>query len=117
MTYRYAGKAVPAPLTTPGALQLQTLLAEMKAAGTTDVAMEVTSIALDQGRVAGCRFRVAGLTNVTQDHLDYHGTMDRYFAGQDHPVPRAADAATGWRWCSPIARTDGGCRRTSPAGR
>jgi UDP-N-acetylmuramoyl-L-alanyl-D-glutamate--2,6-diaminopimelate ligase len=79
VTYRYAGKAVPAPLTTPGALQLQTLLAEMKAAGTTDVAMEVTSIALDQDRVAGCRFRVAGLTNVTQDHLDYHGTMDRYF--------------------------------------
>jgi UDP-N-acetylmuramoyl-L-alanyl-D-glutamate--2,6-diaminopimelate ligase len=79
VTYRYAGKAVPAPLTTPGALQLQTLLAEMKAAGTTDVAMEVTSIALDQDRVAGCRFRVAGLTNVTQDHLDYHGTMERYF--------------------------------------
>ena len=79
VTYRYAGRAVPAPLTTPGALQLQTLLAEMKAAGTTDVAMEVTSIALDQDRVAGCRFRVAGLTNVTQDHLDYHGTMDRYF--------------------------------------
>jgi UDP-N-acetylmuramoyl-L-alanyl-D-glutamate--2,6-diaminopimelate ligase len=82
VTYRYADKAIPAPLTTPGALQLQTLLAEMRAAGTTDVAMEVTSIALDQDRVAGCRFKVAGLTNVTQDHLDYHQTMDRYFAAK-----------------------------------
>jgi UDP-N-acetylmuramoyl-L-alanyl-D-glutamate--2,6-diaminopimelate ligase len=79
---RYAGKLVPTALTTPGALALQSLLAEMRAAGTTDVAMEVTSIALDQARVAGCRFRVAALTNVTQDHLDYHGTMDRYFAAK-----------------------------------
>ena len=52
------------------------------AQGATDVVMETTSIALDQGRVAGCRFRSVGLTNVTQDHLDYHGTMDRYFAAK-----------------------------------
>ena len=51
----------------------------MQQAGATDVVMETTSIALEQGRVAGCRFRTVGLTNVTQDHLDYHGTMDRYF--------------------------------------
>ena len=82
VTYRHGGKAIPAPLTTPGALQLQTLLAEMNAAGVTDVAMETTSHSLDQDRVAGCRFRVAGLTNVTQDHLDYHGTMERYFAAK-----------------------------------
>jgi UDP-N-acetylmuramoyl-L-alanyl-D-glutamate--2,6-diaminopimelate ligase len=82
VNYRYAGRQLPAPNTTPGALSFQSLLAEMRAAGTTDVVMEVTSIALDQERVAGCRFRVAALTNFTQDHLDYHGTMDRYFAAK-----------------------------------
>jgi UDP-N-acetylmuramoyl-L-alanyl-D-glutamate--2,6-diaminopimelate ligase len=79
---RYAGKEIPSQLTTPGALALQSLLGEMRAAGATDVAMEVTSIALDQGRVGGCRFRAAALTNVTQDHLDYHGTMEAYFAAK-----------------------------------
>jgi UDP-N-acetylmuramoyl-L-alanyl-D-glutamate--2,6-diaminopimelate ligase len=44
--------------------------------------MEASSIALEQGRLDGCRYRVAALTNVTQDHLDYHGTMDRYFAAK-----------------------------------
>jgi UDP-N-acetylmuramoyl-L-alanyl-D-glutamate--2,6-diaminopimelate ligase len=82
VAYRFRDKLVPAPNTTPGALMLQGVLAEMKAAGATDVAMEVTSHALDQDRVAGCRFRVAGLTNVTQDHLDYHGTMEQYFAAK-----------------------------------
>jgi UDP-N-acetylmuramoyl-L-alanyl-D-glutamate--2,6-diaminopimelate ligase len=72
-------RARPASLTTPGALALHALLADMSAAGTTDVVLEATSHALDQGRLDGCRFRVAGLTNVTQDHLDYHRTMDRYF--------------------------------------
>ncbi|HVZ71774.1 MAG TPA: UDP-N-acetylmuramoyl-L-alanyl-D-glutamate--2,6-diaminopimelate ligase [Polyangia bacterium] len=70
---------VDAPNTTPGALLLHSVLADMRAAGTTDVALEATSQALDQNRLDGCAFRVAALTNVTQDHLDYHGTMDRYF--------------------------------------
>jgi UDP-N-acetylmuramoyl-L-alanyl-D-glutamate--2,6-diaminopimelate ligase len=82
VNYRFGGRLVPAPLTTPGALAMQGLLADMQGQGATDVAMEVTSIALDQGRVAGCKFKVAGLTNVTQDHLDYHGTLDRYFAAK-----------------------------------
>jgi UDP-N-acetylmuramoyl-L-alanyl-D-glutamate--2,6-diaminopimelate ligase len=82
VSYRYAGKEIAAPLTTPGALALHELFAAMRAAGCTDSVMEVSSIALDQGRAAGCRFRVAALTNVTQDHLDYHGTMDRYFAAK-----------------------------------
>jgi UDP-N-acetylmuramoyl-L-alanyl-D-glutamate--2,6-diaminopimelate ligase len=82
VSYRYAGKEVAAPLTTPGALALHGLFADMREATCTDAVMEVSSIALDQGRVAGCRFRVAALTNVTQDHLDYHGTMDRYFAAK-----------------------------------
>ena len=82
VSYRFGAMIFPAPLTTPGALSLHETLGKMHQAGATDVVMETTSIALDQGRVAGCRFRVAGLTNVTQDHLDYHGTMDRYFASK-----------------------------------
>ena len=50
----------------------------MRAGGATDVVLEATSHALDQGRVAGCAFRVAAMTNLTQDHLDYHGDMERY---------------------------------------
>ena len=75
----WAGGAREAPLTTPGALALHGLFADMRAAGTTDVVLEASSIALDQGRLEGCRFRVAGLSNLTLDHLDYHGTMERYF--------------------------------------
>ena len=54
----------------------------MRQAGASDVVMEASSIALEQDRLAGCRFRVAALTNVTQDHLDYHGTMQRYFTAK-----------------------------------
>ena len=54
----------------------------MKSDGCSDVVLEASSIALDQGRLHGCRFRVAGLSNITQDHLDYHGTMDRYRAAK-----------------------------------
>jgi UDP-N-acetylmuramoyl-L-alanyl-D-glutamate--2,6-diaminopimelate ligase len=81
ITYRAAGLTGGgrvAPLTTPGALMLHGLLAEMRAVGTTDVVLEATSHALTQGRLDGCRFRVAALTNLTQDHLDYHGTMEAY---------------------------------------
>ncbi len=79
VNYRYAGRVQDAPLTTPGALALHALFAEMKAAGCTDAVLETSSHALDQGRLHGCRFGVAALTNVTQDHLDYHGTLERYF--------------------------------------
>src|SRR6185295_14299430 len=75
----FAGGARPASLTTPGALAVHRLFADMRDVGTTDVVLEATSHALDQGRLEGCRFAAAGLTNVTQDHLDYHGTMERYF--------------------------------------
>ncbi len=80
--YRFGGRQKEASLTTPGAIELHGNLAEMRQAGATDVVMEASSIALEQGRLAGCRFRVAALTNVTQDHLDYHGTMERYFAAK-----------------------------------
>jgi UDP-N-acetylmuramoyl-L-alanyl-D-glutamate--2,6-diaminopimelate ligase len=80
--YRFGGKEKEASLTTPGALELHANLSEMKRAGASDVVMEASSIALEQGRLEGCRFRVAALTNVTQDHLDYHGTMEHYFAAK-----------------------------------
>ena len=80
--YRFGGKVKEAALTTPGALELHEHLAEMRQAGASDVVMEASSIALEQDRLAGCRFRVAALTNVTQDHLDYHETMERYFAAK-----------------------------------
>ena len=64
--------------TTPDVIRVHGLLAEFRAAGATDVAMEVSSHALDQHRVDGVHFDVAVFTNLTRDHLDYHGTMQAY---------------------------------------
>lgn len=82
VTYRYGGTSQPAPLTTPGAALLHECLSNMVTAGCSDVVLEASSHALHQDRLAGCEFTVAALTNVTQDHLDYHGTMDAYFAAK-----------------------------------
>ena len=75
---RYNGKHFPAANTTPTALQLAALLADMKSAGVNAVAMEASSHAMDQRRISGIQFDCALLTNITQDHLDYHGTMEAY---------------------------------------
>ncbi|KGI77061.1 UDP-N-acetylmuramoyl-L-alanyl-D-glutamate--2,6-diaminopimelate ligase [Oleiagrimonas soli] len=64
--------------TTPDALSMQALLADFRAQGASHVAMEVSSHALDQGRVEGVAFDLAAFTNLTRDHLDYHGTMQAY---------------------------------------
>ncbi len=64
--------------TTPDVIRVHGLLAEFRAAGATAVAMEVSSHALDQHRVDGVHFDVAVFTNLTRDHLDYHGTMEAY---------------------------------------
>ena len=69
-------------LTTPDACELQALLARMRADGVGGVAMEVSSHALHQGRVLGCEFTAACFTNLSQDHLDYHGTMEEYAAAK-----------------------------------
>src|SRR5580692_4029837 len=98
ITYRAAGLAGGgrvAPLTTPGALMLHALLADMRAVGTTDVVLEATSHALEQGRLDGCRFRVAALTNLTQDHLDYHRTMGEYENAKAILFERLIDPARG----------------------
>lgn len=65
--------------TTPEATDLHARLAELRDEGRSDVVMEVTSHALDLHRVNGCHFAVGIFTNLSQDHLDYHGTMERYF--------------------------------------
>ncbi len=77
--YRHHSQRRAAPLTTPDAEELQSLLAEMATAGASHVVMEVSSHALAQSRVAGCAFEAAAFLNLTQDHLDYHGTMEAYF--------------------------------------
>ncbi|MBI3148274.1 MAG: UDP-N-acetylmuramoyl-L-alanyl-D-glutamate--2,6-diaminopimelate ligase [Betaproteobacteria bacterium] len=64
--------------TTPDAAQLQEMLAQLRAAGASAVAMEVSSHGLEQGRVNALPFRVALFTNLTRDHLDFHGSMEAY---------------------------------------
>ncbi len=77
--YHVAGKILPAPHTTPEALELNRLLSEGLRDGVTEAVMEVSSHALEQQRVFGIPFDVAVFTNLTRDHLDYHGTMEEYF--------------------------------------
>jgi UDP-N-acetylmuramoyl-L-alanyl-D-glutamate--2,6-diaminopimelate ligase len=73
------GGRLPATHTTPESLEIQGLLATMRDNGCRACAMEVSSHALDQDRVFGLPFAAAVFTNLTQDHLDYHGTMEKYF--------------------------------------
>jgi UDP-N-acetylmuramoyl-L-alanyl-D-glutamate--2,6-diaminopimelate ligase len=73
------GFAREADNTTPGPLELRRLLAEARDLGATAAALEVSSHALDQGRVEGLEFRVAVFTNLASDHMDYHGTPEAYF--------------------------------------
>jgi UDP-N-acetylmuramoyl-L-alanyl-D-glutamate--2,6-diaminopimelate ligase len=119
--YVVRGVAREASQTTPDAVELQGLLAEMVAAGVGGVAMEVSSHALDQRRVDGTAFDVAIFTNLTQDHLDFHGTMEAYAAAKarlffellpesrkDGGKPRVsavlnADDAVGAAWAAALA--------------
>mgnify|MGYP002771242956 CR=1 FL=1 len=71
-------EVLPARRTTPDAYTLQALLAKMEGAGCSHVVMEVSSHALAQGRTAGLRFRTGIFTNLTRDHLDFHGNMTAY---------------------------------------
>ncbi len=95
--YHVAGKILLAPHTTPEALELNRIFNEALGNGATDAVMEVSSHALAQERVYGVPFDVAVFTNLTRDHLDYHNTMDEYFAakrvlfeGCGTDAPRAA---------------------------
>jgi UDP-N-acetylmuramoyl-L-alanyl-D-glutamate--2,6-diaminopimelate ligase len=77
--YEIADRVLPAVRTTPESLDIQDLLAQMVNAGCKAAAMEVSSHALSQDRVRGIEWDVAVFTNLTQDHLDFHGTMENYF--------------------------------------
>jgi UDP-N-acetylmuramoyl-L-alanyl-D-glutamate--2,6-diaminopimelate ligase len=95
--YHVAGKVLPASHTTPEALELNRILNDALGHGATDAVMEVSSHALAQERVYGVPFDVAVFTNLTRDHLDYHKTMEEYFAskrvlfeGCGTDAPRAA---------------------------
>ncbi|MBW1996588.1 MAG: UDP-N-acetylmuramoyl-L-alanyl-D-glutamate--2,6-diaminopimelate ligase [Deltaproteobacteria bacterium] len=79
INYRYSGKVHRAPVTTPESLELMAILKEMRDDGVSDVIMEVSSHALDQGRTDDCPFKVAVFTNISRDHLDYHRDMEDYF--------------------------------------
>ena len=95
--YHVAGDVRPSVHTTPESMDLFELMAEGAGLGATELVTEVSSHALDQGRAAGVNFDVAVFTNLTQDHLDYHRTMEKYFAakrllfdGTAYPAPRVA---------------------------
>jgi UDP-N-acetylmuramoyl-L-alanyl-D-glutamate--2,6-diaminopimelate ligase len=77
--YEIGERVLPAIRTTPESLDLQELLAQIANAGCKAAAMEVSSHALAQDRTRGLEWNVAVFTNLTQDHLDFHGTMQRYF--------------------------------------
>ncbi len=128
--YRIGDRRTPAPNTTPESLELQRFLGEAVAAGARYCVMEVSSHALELGRTEGCVFAVAAFTNLTQDHLDFHRTMDAYFQAklrlftglgrEQHAVvnlddEHAADIVTGTR---AMVITTGMSRRAAvrPAG-
>jgi UDP-N-acetylmuramoyl-L-alanyl-D-glutamate--2,6-diaminopimelate ligase len=88
------GRPAPLPRTTPEAPDLHRTLAEMEVAGVRAVAMEVSSHGLHQHRVSGLRYSCAVFTNLSQDHLDYHGSLEEYFrAKQMLFTPEMAERA------------------------
>ncbi len=112
VSYRYAGKTLPAPNTTPESTALQALLSRMRDAGTTAVTLEVSSHALAQERAHGLSFTSAAFTNLTRDHLDYHQTLEDYFQAKrkllvelcSGPCVVNADDAHGQRLLDELAR-------------
>jgi len=79
INYRFADRIFAAKNTTPGPVELQSMLAEMVSEGLRYAIMEVSSHSLDQGRVDGVLFDRVVFTNVTSEHLDYHKTLEKYF--------------------------------------
>lgn len=80
--YHLAGRILPAVNTTPESLDLFRMFHELEQAGGTHATLEASSHALDLGRIYAMHFQVAGFTNLTRDHLDYHETMESYFAAK-----------------------------------
>lgn len=82
INYRYADKTFSNPMTTPESLDLQRILAQMLSQGVTHVVMEASSHAMDLYRIRSCWFDVAVFTNLSQDHLDFHGDMQSYWSSK-----------------------------------
>jgi len=91
----YGNRSIPATRTTPDACELQALFAAMRGAGCDSAVMEVSSHALDQRRVACIRFAAAAFTNLSQDHLDYHKTMEQYFEAKQKLFAQLAHEKPG----------------------
>ena len=77
--YSLGSRTLPASRTTPESIDLYSMLDQMNKAGCTHTFMEVSSHGIDQERIAGIKFKVAAFLNLTQDHIDYHKSMDGYF--------------------------------------
>jgi UDP-N-acetylmuramoyl-L-alanyl-D-glutamate--2,6-diaminopimelate ligase len=90
---RVGSERRPVALNTPEAIDLQRLLREMVDAGNDACVLEATSIASTQGRLEGVRFEALVFTNLTQDHLDFHGTMEEYFRAKRRLFDQATHAA------------------------
>ncbi|MGA2132623.1 MAG: UDP-N-acetylmuramoyl-L-alanyl-D-glutamate--2,6-diaminopimelate ligase [Bryobacteraceae bacterium] len=112
--YHLAGRVLPAVNTTPESLDLHRILAELEALGGTAATMEVSSHALALGRTYGLKFHTAIFTNLTRDHLDFHRTMEDYFAAKQQLFRGAGAPAPAW---VVLNRDDEWCRRVevSPA--
>ena len=82
INYRYADKTFNNPMTTPESLDLQKIMAQMLSEGVTHVVMEASSHAMDLNRIRSCWFDVAVFTNLSQDHLDFHGDMQSYWSSK-----------------------------------
>ena len=107
--YRLTGVTRPAPNTTPESLDFYRLILELRAQNGSALTAEISSHALALGRVRGLSFHTAVLTNLTRDHLDFHGTMESYFdakcelfRGQDAPPPRCAVLNRDDEWSSRV---------------
>jgi len=94
---RYDGQSFPMSGTTPESLELQRSLQDMASRGVQCCVMEVSSHALEQGRVKGTDFRTAIFTNLTQDHLDYHHTMEEYRAVKGLFFSRLGNVISPWK--------------------
>jgi len=80
VNWRYGGNVHDTPVTTPESIDLQEMMFKMHMAGVTHVIMEVSSHGIDLNRIGNCSFDIGVFTNLTQDHLDYHKTMAKYFS-------------------------------------
>ena len=91
--YEIGDRVIPAHRTTPESLEIHEMMAQMVSSGCQACVMEVSSHALEQKRVAGIEFDVAIFTNLTQDHLDYHGTMENYLAAKQKLFTKTANGS------------------------